>query len=126
MIFEWSQGLIWIDFAIVYEGSYLEIEKCVLDTGSATIAVDIDLIDFNYRKPSKLKRLFGIGGGTQEVIAQRVKKAIIDKIELSDLEIEFGDIKAELGINGFVGNDILSQFIVKIDYPNRKVELKVV
>ena len=32
---------------------------------------------------------------------------------MKDIEIEFGDIKAELGISGFIGNDILSQFIVR-------------
>ena len=84
----------------------------------------VDLIDFNYRKPSKVKRLFGIGGGTQEVIAQKIDKAIINDVELKDIEIEFGDIKAELGISGFIGNDILSQFIVTIDYPKQKVKLK--
>ena len=111
-------------FELVYEGNLIKIDNCILDTGSATTAIDIDLIQFNYQKPSKIKRLLGIGGGTHEVIAQTIEKAIIDEIELSDIEIEFGDIEAELGINGFIGNDILSQFIVTIDYLERKVELK--
>jgi hypothetical protein len=59
----------------------LKIDNCILDTESATTAIDIDLIDFNYRKPSKIKRLFGIGGGTHEVIAQKIDKAIIDEVE---------------------------------------------
>jgi len=124
MIFEWRQGLIWIHFDLVYEGNPIKVDNCILDTGSATTAIDIDLIDFNYRKPSKIKRLFGIGGGTHEVIAQKIDKAIVDKIELKDIEIEFGDIKADLGINGFIGNDILGHFIITIDYVKQKVEFK--
>jgi len=122
MIFEWRRGLIWIAFGFVYEGKGVRIDNCILDTGSATTAIDIDLVDFNYRRPATIKRLFGIGGGTHEVVAQKVDKAIIDEIELKDVEIEFGDIKAELGINGFVGNDILSQFIITIDYSKQIVE----
>lgn len=124
MIFELKQGLIWLHFEIVYEGNRIKIDNCILDTGSATTAIDIDLIDFNYRKPSKIKRLFGIGGGTHEVISQKIDKAIIDEVQLKDIEIEFGDFKTELGINGFIGNDILRQFLITIDYLKLKVEFK--
>ncbi len=122
MIFDWRRGLIWITFGLVYEGMPIGIDNCILDTGSATTAIDIELVDFNYWKPAKIKRLFGIGGGTHEVVAQKVDKAIIDGTELKGVEIEFGDIRAELGINGFVGNDILSQFIVTIDYSKQLVD----
>ena len=122
MIFEWKHGLIWITFELEYEGKAANIDNCILDTGSATTAVDIDLVDFNYRKPATIKRLFGIGSGTQEVIAQKVDKVIIDQTELKDIEIEFGDIRADLGINGFVGNDILSFFTITIDYSRQEID----
>lgn len=124
MIFEWKHGLIWVTFELVYEGKSIKIDNCILDTGSATTAIDIDLVDFNYEKPATIKRLFGIGGGTHEVVAQKVDRVIIDEIELKDMEIEFGDIKAELGINGFIGNDILSLFTVTIDYSKQEIELR--
>ncbi len=123
MIFQWKHGLIWITFELVYEGKGIKIDNCILDTGSATTAIDIDLIDFNYRKPATIKRLFGIGGGTHEVVAQKVDKIIIDEIELNDIEIEFGGIKSELGINGFIGNDILSLFTITIVYSKQEIEL---
>ena len=69
MNFVFDQGLIWISINIQYEGKSIEIENCILDTGSATTAIDIDLVDFNYRKPASIKRLYGLGGGTQEVIS---------------------------------------------------------
>ena len=118
MIFEFKNGLIWIIFELEYQGNLTKIDNCILDTGSATTAVDIELVDFNYQKPATIKRLLGIGGGTQEVIAQNVGKVIIGQSELYDIEIEFGDIRADLGINGFIGNDILSQFTITIDYSN--------
>ncbi|MFH1561803.1 MAG: hypothetical protein ABIF11_00075 [Nitrospirota bacterium] len=124
MNFELKHGLIWITFELIYEGNSVIIDKCILDTGSAATAIDIDLVDFNYRKPATVKRLFGIGGGTQEVISQNVGKVIIGGRELNDIEIEFGDIQAELGSNGFVGNDILSRFSILIDYQKREIQFK--
>ena len=122
MNFELKQGLIWLTFELIYEGNGVIIDKCILDTGSAATAIDIDLVDFNYRKSAIVKRLFGIGGGTQEVVSQNVGKVIIGGKELNDIEIEFGDIQAELGINGFIGNDILSRFSILIDYQKQEIQ----
>lgn len=124
MTFEWKYGLIWVPFKLKYEGSMITIDNCILDTGSASTAIDIELVNFNYQKPATIKRLFGIGGGTQEVVAQKVDKAIIGQIELEDIEIEFGDILADLGVKGFIGNDILSKFTITIDYELKKISFQ--
>ncbi|MDM8560835.1 hypothetical protein [Candidatus Parabeggiatoa sp. HSG14] len=58
-------GLIWISINIEYEGKYTRIDNCILDTGAATTAIDIDLVDFNFKKRSIIKRLHGIGDGIQ-------------------------------------------------------------
>jgi len=78
----------------------------------------------SHQKLAVIKRLHGIGGGIQEVISQKVEKLKIDQIELSDIEIEFGIIRDNFGINGFIGNDILSRFIINIDYDKRTITLK--
>ena len=123
MKFELKHGLIWISFTIQYEKKEVVINNCILDTGSSTTAIEIDLVELNYEKPSKIKRLFGIGGGTQEVIAQNAEKIIIAGQELHDIEIEFGDIQSQLGINGFIGNDLLSRYKVIIDYYRSEIVL---
>jgi len=96
----------------------------LLDTGSATTAIDIDLVEFNYKKPSFVKRLVGIGGGTQEVINQKVNKITIDQISLENVEIEFGDIQADLGINGFIGTDVLRHFDINIKFSTNELYFK--
>jgi hypothetical protein len=123
MKFEFYRGLIWIPISIEYQGKAVRIENCIVDTGSATTAIDIDLIDFDYRKPSVIKRLCGIGGGSQEVICQKISKFLMDKEELNDVEIEFGDIKSDFGINGFIGNDILKRFVFTIDFSKQKIDM---
>ncbi len=57
MIFNFRNGLIWISIDIEYEGENINIDNCILDTGSATTAIDIDLVEFNYKKPSFVKRI---------------------------------------------------------------------
>jgi len=121
MIFKWHQGLIWVSIDLGYEGKEHRIDNCVLDTGSATTAVDIDLVDFNYRKPANIKRLFGIRGGIQEVVSQEINAITIDCKMLKNVELEFGDFQKYLGINGFIGNDILSHFTINIDYFEKEI-----
>jgi hypothetical protein len=123
MKFEIYKGLIWIPIYIEYKRKAVKIENCILDTGSATTAIDIELVEFDYRKPSVIKRLCGIGGGSQEVISQKISKFMIDKKELNDVEIEFGDIKSDFGINGFIGNDILKRFVFTIDFSKQEVDM---
>jgi hypothetical protein len=124
MIFNFRNGLIWIAIDIEYEGENINIDNCILDTGSATTAIDIDLVEFNYKKPSFVKRLVGIGGGTQEVINQEVNKITIDQISLENVEIEFGDIQADIGINGFIGTDVLRNFDINIKFSNKELYFK--
>ncbi len=123
MIFKWKYGLIWVSMNIKYDGKWYIIDNCIVDTGSATTAIDIDLVNFNYRKSAEIKRLLGIGGGTQEVISQRVDSVMIGQSELNDIGIEFGDIQEDLGISGFIGTDILSRFILTMECAQKIVSL---
>jgi len=123
MKFEWREGLIWLTVELEYEGKRFTIDNCILDTGSVTTAINIDLVDFSFRKPARLSRLVGIGG-FQEVITQKTDSIIIDEHELKNVEIEFGNIKENIGINGFIGNNILSLFTVIINYSIQKIEFK--
>jgi len=116
MNFEYSHGLIWLNAGIQYEGRLINIDKCILDTGSATTAINIDLVNLNYQNPTKIKRLFGIGNGTQEVISQKIDALILGEKFVENIDIEFGLFDSKLGINEFIGNDILSKFKIEINF----------
>lgn len=117
-------GLIWISLKLEYEGNQYKISNCIVDTGSATTAIDIGLVDFNYRGPSVIKRLHGIGGGIQEVISQKVERISFGEAILEEIDIEFGDLRDDFGINGFIGNDVLRGFLVSIDYSKQEITFK--
>ncbi len=65
-------------------------------------------MDFNCRKPAVIKRLHGVGGGVQEVVSQKVERLVFGEADLENIEIEFGDLQDDFGINRFIGNDILT------------------
>lgn len=121
MKFEFKNGLVWLPIQIKYSGKLIEISNCILDTGSASTAIDIDCIDFDYQKPAKIRRLFGIGNGTQEVVSQTVESLRLDNTIIKGVAIEFGNFKSKIGIDGFIGNDILSNFKLSIDYINKTI-----
>jgi hypothetical protein len=94
MNFEFKEGLIWIKVALNYTGMWFEIDNCILDTGSASTAIDIDQIHLDYQKPTRIKRLFGIGG-TQEVIAQNIAGIKVDNKIIEHFDIEFGQFESK-------------------------------
>jgi len=120
MNFYWKKGLIWINVDLDYNGNKYHIENCIVDTGSASTAIDIELVDFDYGRPTQIKRLSGIGG-TQEVVSQKVESLGFGDIEINNLNIEFGNLQSNYDINGFIGTDVLSRFHVSIDFLNKEI-----
>jgi len=120
MNFYWKKGLIWVDVELEYNGNKYQIENCIVDTGSASTAIDIDFIEFYYNRITQIKKLSGIGG-IEEVMSQKVESLILGDIKINNLQIEFGNLQNSYGINGFIGTNILSQFQVNIDFSNQKI-----
>lgn len=123
MKFKFRGGLIWIPVSLVYEGKQIRIDECILDTGSATTAFDINFVEFNYQKISFIRRLRGLGGGKQEVVCQQIDSLTIGNTKLNNIDIEFGDVEEGFGIQGFVGNDVLSRFRFTIDFQKQDVDM---
>ena len=124
MKFHWKHGLMWVSVKLTYDGQDYNIDNCIIDTGATTSAIDIDLIPFNYNKPAIVRRLFGIGGGKQEVVVQSVEALQISDHVIQNVDIEFGDLNIDYGINGFIGTDLLSKFDVAINFSNLELPLK--
>ena len=123
MKFEWRNGLIYAEIEITYGNKLFKISDCIIDTGSASTAIDIEQVDFDYHKPTLIRRLIGIGGGIQEVLTQRVDNLIIDGQSVNGIDIEFGDIRCDLGITGFIGTNVLSRFNVALDFQRQTLDL---
>lgn len=57
-------------------------------------------------------------------MSQKVKSLYLDDIEVRDVSIEFGNLKNNYGINGFIGTDVLSKFKVTFDFINQEIIFK--
>ena len=123
MKFKLHRGLIWVSAILTYENTHYQIDNCIIDTGAATTAIDIDCIPFNYTKPATVQYLCGIGGGKQEVVVQSVDALTIADQVIRNVPIEFGDLNIDYGINGFIGTDILGQFDLSLLFSNRTLSL---
>ena len=77
-------GLIFIPITLGYNSNIYQITDCILDTGSAGTIIDVDLIPFNHKIPSILKRLHGIGGH-QDVVAQQVDFIKVENCRLENI-----------------------------------------
>ncbi|KPA12544.1 Peptidase A2A, retrovirus RVP subgroup [Candidatus Magnetomorum sp. HK-1] len=111
----------WIWWARIHNRQLYSRYNCIVDTGSASTAVDINIVSFNYQKPAIIKMLFGIGGGEQEVVSQEVDSLKLGQETFKNINIEFGDLAVDFGINGFIGTDLLSQFLLSIDFIKQEI-----
>ena len=117
--FELKDGLIIVPAFFYYKQSEIVV-NCLLDTGSAGTAVDIDVVELDYTRPSRIVEIAGIGGN-QEVVIQHTEVVRFCGRQIENVEIQFGDIASKFGFNAIVGSDLLSALGICIDYEQKKI-----
>src|SRR3989338_888656 len=115
MKFVFKNNLIYLPAILKYNHTLIRIPHCIIDSGSAGTTLDSDFVSLDLSKPTKIRRLVSIGG-YEEVIEQQVDSLEVCNTKINHIKIQFGNLKSEYGINGFIGNDFLSNFKVTIDY----------
>ena len=119
--FELVDGLIVVPAFFYYRQSEI-VANCLVDTGSAGTAVDIDLVKLDYSRPSRIVEIAGIGGN-QEVVIQRIDNVDFCKRQVKNFEVQFGDIASKFGFNAIIGSDLLNALGVCIDYERKEILL---
>jgi len=114
-------GLIFILITLGYDAKIYQITDCILDTASAGTIIDIDLIEFNPKIPSILKRLHGIGG-YQDVVAQPVDFIEIENCRLENIWVEFGELENSYRIKGILGTHLLRFMNLYLNFNQQKIE----
>lgn len=121
MKFELNGGLILAPAAIRYKQTKIDI-TCLVDTGSAGTAVDIDLIELDYSRPSRIVEIAGIGG-TQEVVIQKTENLQFCGRAVENFPVQFGEIASNFGFGAIVGSDLLNALGICIDYYNKELRV---
>lgn len=123
MKFELSERLIIVPLIVSYRGTEIQANALV-DTGSAGTAVDINLVKLDRRCPARIVEITGVGG-RQDVIIHKTDNISFCGAQVTDFEVEFGDISSHFGFDAIIGADLLDFLGVCIDYKRREIDVGV-
>ena len=119
MKFEFRHGLLYLPVSIFYD-SDIELTG-IIDTGSGGTAVDVDRFNIDIlSRNARAVTLRGLGG-TQDAFVQTVTSIKIGHYEIKNFEIEFCDLKDDLGFEAVIGSDLLDRLGAVIDYQNKEI-----
>lgn len=96
---------------VAYQGTALDIPHVLVDTGSASTILAVDVVASIHIVPLPediLHTIRGVGG-TEVVFTRRVDCLQVGERGLSDFEIEVGGMDYGFEINGILGMDFLTR-----------------
>jgi hypothetical protein len=123
--FELNANKIYIPVRVNNAGPYWFI----LDTGSISNAVDTEIAK---SLGIKLEHPFEASGGGEKTVTGAIGSNVsldISELELKQAEIDVEPVNAAISaaegrrVDGLLGYDFLSRFVVKIDYMNQRVDV---
>ena len=112
-----EDGLPYITASLTYRGQSLQIEKALLDTGSAGTVLSADRvldIGLQYEMSDIVHRIRGVGGA-EFVYSKQIDRFAVDDLEVREFEVEIGAMDYGFQIDGIVGLDFLLQVGASID-----------
>lgn len=104
-----KDNLLFTTITVVYQGSLLDIAYVLVDTGSATTILSVDILAQIYITPLPddiLHTIRGVGG-SEVVFTRHLDYLQIGECRLSDFEVEVGGMDYGFEINGILGMDFL-------------------
>ena len=119
MKFEFRGGLLYLPISVFYDSSIELIG--IIDTGSGGTAVEVDRFNIDLlSRNARTVTLRGVGG-KQDAFAQTVSSVKIGQHEAINFEIEFCDLKDDLGFEAVIGSDLLDKLGAIIDYQKKEI-----
>ena len=118
-----KDDLLFTTITIAYQGAVLDIEHVLVDTGSATTILAVDIVAAVPIVPLPediLHTIRGVGG-MEVVFTRRIDYLQVGKRKLSGFEIEVGGMDYGFEINGILGLDFLIRTSAIINLQERKI-----
>lgn len=97
--------------SITYRGSTIEIPQVLVDTGSTSTVISVDLVDSIGIFPlpeDRLSTIRGVGG-SEVVFRRRVDRLQVGEKRLANFDLEVGGMDYGFAINGILGMDFLTE-----------------
>jgi predicted aspartyl protease len=110
--------------SIAYQSAALEIPDVLIDTGSASTVLSVDLLADVQIFPTPediLHTIHGVGG-SEVVFTRKVDYLQVGEHSITDFEIEVGGMDYGFSINGILGMDFLTRAGAIINLKELKLE----
>lgn len=123
--FKYSNSLVIILAQVKGRNNRNQTVRCAVDTacGMTTIRTDIiDSLGYSFRDAEKITNVISPSGEEQGYLI-KIGAFSFDKYLFKDMPVDVFDLPENLGIDCLIGNDILSRYMVTIDYRNEKLGL---
>lgn len=117
MKIEIRNGLAYISVSLTYQGRQIAIDNVLLDTGSAGTVFSADkMLDagLHIEPHDMIRRIRGVGG-TEFVFTKQIDMLCLDKLRVTDFNIEIGAMNYGVEMNGILGLNFLLQAGAHID-----------
>lgn len=118
-----EDGLLYITVSLTYRGQSLQIEKALLDTGSAGTVFSADsvlAIGLRYEMSDSVHRIRGVGGA-EFVFSKQIDRLAVNELEVRDVVVEIGAMDYGFEIDGIVGLDFLLHVGALIDLAHLEI-----
>ena len=110
---------------ITYKGVTATIDKILVDTGSATTILAVDVVaslDIIPEPGDTLHLIRGVGG-TEVVFRRRLDSLKLGEHGINDIEVEIGGMDYGFTINGILGMDFMMHVGAIINLKTMSIEL---
>ena len=110
-----------VSATIYAKGHVLQLNKVLLDTGSAgTVFKTIDLegIGVLLESTDTIRTMSGVGEGDEYVIEKQIDALVIGDLRVSPFTIQIGALDYGIPMDGIIGVDFLLQAGASIDMKN--------
>ena len=127
MRLELREFLLFVPVTLVYRGSSLEIDDLLVDTGSASTLLSIDVVASLGIYPEatdNIRRIRGVGG-VDYVFSKPIDAILIGGRAASSLEVEFGGLDYGFKMNGILGLDALLRAGAVLDLKNLTIDFSI-
>jgi hypothetical protein len=121
--FRLDNGLPFLGVRLTWQGRALELDNCLLDTGSARCLFAADrlaAIGIKLDPADPIHRVFGVGGA-EFVFTKRLDALEIDGMRVDAMEIEVGAMDYGFPFDGILGVDFLLRVGAVIDMKAQEI-----
>ena len=112
-----ESGLPYVEAVIVFNGKQLNLNKAIIDTGSAASIFKADKvaeIGLLLEPNDEIHRICGVGG-SEFVFTKKLEKLQIEDLSSANFQVEIGAMDYGFDIDGIIGMDFLLEVKAVID-----------